>query len=71
LFQLAVFGNLYGLVNMSLFMIIANYLAALVAIQLLRGDIDPDESMNFSQIYNSFVAMYQVCFTAASPIYIR
>lgn len=61
LVQLAVFGNLYGLVNMSVFLIIANYLSALVAIQLLRGDISPNEAMNFSQIYNSFVAMYQVC----------
>ena len=46
---------------MSLFLIIANYLAALVAIQLLRGDLSTAEAMNFSQIYNAFLAMYQVC----------
>ncbi|TDL23428.1 hypothetical protein BD410DRAFT_897507 [Rickenella mellea] len=57
---LAVFGNMYGLVNMSLFLILANYVAALVAIQLLRGDLTSDVTMNFGQIYNSFLAMYQV-----------
>ena len=52
------FGNLYGLVNMSLFLILANYLAALVAVQLLRGDMSSSDNMNFKEIYNSFLAMY-------------
>ena len=54
------FGNLYGLVNMSLFLLLANYVAALVAVQLLRGDLGDDVTMNFGQIYTSFLAMYQV-----------
>lgn len=57
---MAVFGNLYGLVNMSLFLILANYLSALVAVQLVRGDLTQDDTMNFGEIYNSFIAMYQV-----------
>ncbi|KLO12110.1 hypothetical protein SCHPADRAFT_875932 [Schizopora paradoxa] len=57
---MAVFGNLYGLVNMSLFLILANFLSALVAVQLVRGDLTQDETMNFGEIYNSFIAMYQV-----------
>ncbi|KAI5121745.1 hypothetical protein M0805_009034 [Coniferiporia weirii] len=57
---LAVFGNLYGLVNMSLFLLLANYIGALVAAQLLRGDMSSSETMNFKEIYNSFLAMYQI-----------
>ncbi len=60
---MAVFGNLYGLVNMSLFLILANYLSALIAVQLVRGDLTQDNTMNFGEIYNSFIAMYQVILT--------
>ena len=60
LFQLAVFGNLYGLVNMSLFLILINFIAALVAIQLLRGDVPGNLNMNFGQLFTSFLAVYQV-----------
>lgn len=58
--QLAVFGNMYGLANMSLFLILVNYIAALVAVQLLRGDFDEGTSVNFGQLFNSFLAVYQV-----------
>ncbi|ESK91833.1 calcium channel subunit cch1 [Moniliophthora roreri MCA 2997] len=58
--MLTVFGNMYGLVNMSLFLILVNYIAALVAIQLLRGDLSKDVSMNFSEIFISFLGVYQV-----------
>lgn len=51
---------MYGLVNMSLFLILVNYIAALVGVQLLRGDMDSDITMNFSQVFSSFLAMYQV-----------
>ena len=51
---------MYGMVNMSLFLLIANYVAALVAAQLLRGDLPSDINMNFKEVYNSFLAMYQV-----------
>ena len=54
------FGNLYGLVNMLFFLLVANFVGALVAVQLLRGDLTGDNTMNFGQVYNSFLAMYQV-----------
>ncbi|EPQ53396.1 hypothetical protein GLOTRDRAFT_45533 [Gloeophyllum trabeum ATCC 11539] len=57
---LAVFGNMYGLANMTLFLLLMNYVAALIAVQLLRGDMTSDISMNFGQIFTSFLAVYQV-----------
>ncbi|KAF9265047.1 hypothetical protein L218DRAFT_899321 [Marasmius fiardii PR-910] len=57
---LAVFGNMYGLINMSLFLILVNYLVALVAIQFLRGDIDDDNTINFGEVFNSYLGIYQV-----------
>lgn len=58
--KLAVFGNMYGLANMSLFLIMTNYIAALAAVQLLRGDMGKDTTMNFGDIWTSFLAIYQV-----------
>ncbi|KAI9433175.1 Ion transport protein-domain-containing protein [Lactarius indigo] len=57
---LSVFGNMHGLANMSLFLILVNYLAALFATQLLRGDLQSSEAMNFGQIFTSFLAIYQI-----------
>ncbi|KAJ7479857.1 Ion transport protein-domain-containing protein [Mycena latifolia] len=57
---LAVFGNMYGLANMTLFLIIVNFIAALVAVQFLRGDLAADQTMNFGTLFNAFLAMYQV-----------
>ncbi|KAH8826844.1 Ion transport protein-domain-containing protein [Flagelloscypha sp. PMI_526] len=57
---LAVFGNVYGLINMTLFLLLVNYLAALVGVQLLRGDIGGDETINFGQLFNAFLGVYQV-----------
>jgi hypothetical protein len=51
---------MYGLANMALFLMIVNYLAALVAVQLLRGDYGNNVTVNFGEIFNSFLAMYQV-----------
>ena len=53
---------MYGLANMALFLIIVNYIAALVAVQLLRGDFisSSSSSVNFGEVWNSFLAMYQV-----------
>jgi len=51
---------MYGLANMALFLMIVNYLAALVAVQLLRGDYGNDVTVNFGEVFNSFLAMYQV-----------
>ncbi|KAI6001926.1 Ion transport protein-domain-containing protein [Pisolithus albus] len=57
---LTVFGNLYGLANMTLFLMLVNFLAALVAIQLIQGDMSGDTTMNFGQFWNSFLAVYQI-----------
>ncbi|KAJ3763499.1 Ion transport protein-domain-containing protein [Lentinula raphanica] len=57
---LSVFGNMYGLTNMSLFLILVNYLAALVSTQLLRGDMSSNDAVNFGQLYNAFLGVYQV-----------
>jgi voltage-dependent calcium channel len=49
-----------GLVNMSIFLLLANYLAALFGIQLFRSDVPATFNMNFQGIVTSFLAMYQV-----------
>jgi voltage-dependent calcium channel len=51
---------MYGLVNMSLFLLLVNFIAALVAVQLLRGDFGADQTMNFGQLFTAFLAVYQV-----------
>lgn len=51
---------MYGLANMSLFLLLVNYIAALVSVQLLRGDLGSDVTMNFGQLFNAFLAVYQV-----------
>lgn len=60
-----VFGSMSGLFNMILFLLMTVGLAALVAAQLFRGDIPQEDDgehveMNFKQIFNSYLAMYQV-----------
>jgi hypothetical protein len=57
---LSVFANLRGLVNMVLFLMIVNYLAALFVAQILRGDMQSSLAMNFGEIFTSFLAVYQV-----------
>ncbi|EKM51356.1 uncharacterized protein PHACADRAFT_263446 [Phanerochaete carnosa HHB-10118-sp] len=59
---LAVFGNMYGLANMSLFLLMINYITALVGIQLLRGDIQQDGSrfIDWGEVFNSFLGVYQI-----------
>jgi voltage-dependent calcium channel len=57
---LSTFGNMNGLVNMVLFLFLINYLAALFAVQLLRGDMQSTQAMNFGQIFTSFLAIYQI-----------
>ena len=58
--QLTVFGNVHGLANMILFLLIVNYISALVAVQLLRGDFSSTNYITFGEAYNSFLAIYQV-----------
>lgn len=55
-----VFGSFAGLLNMTFFLFLMNFVAALMAVQLLRGDMDDEELINFSQVYNSFLGMYQI-----------
>lgn len=49
---------------MILFLMFSNFIAALIATQLLRGipNTEEDETkyMTFFQIFNSFLAMYQI-----------
>ena len=51
---------MYGLVNMSLFLLLVNFIAALVAVQLLRGDVAGTSSINFGDVFNAFLGVYQV-----------
>ena len=53
---------------MSLFLLLANFLAALVAVQLIRGDMVSDQAMNFGAIFNAFIAMYQVGLMAVCSV---
>jgi len=45
---------------MSIFLLLANFIAALFAIQLFRSDIDANNTMNFLHVGNAFLAMYQI-----------
>ena len=51
-----------GLANMVLFLLLTNFIAALVAVQLLRGDLPEDTDMNYAQLTLGFLGMYQVRF---------
>jgi len=51
---------MYALANMLLFLLLINYIAALISIQLLRGDIAASYSNNFGDLWNAFLAIYQV-----------
>ncbi|KAM0754891.1 hypothetical protein T439DRAFT_283840 [Meredithblackwellia eburnea MCA 4105] len=58
-----VLGTFIGLVNMILFMLLMTFLAALISVQLFRGLIvDPSggDAMTYYQIFNSFLATYQI-----------
>ncbi|GAA5872257.1 hypothetical protein JCM8547_004796 [Rhodosporidiobolus lusitaniae] len=59
-----VLGTFTGLINMIFFLLLMNFIAALIAVQLLRGIPDPDSDdtgvLDWYQIYNSFLAMYQI-----------
>ncbi|GAA6064276.1 hypothetical protein JCM10212_000978 [Sporobolomyces blumeae] len=59
-----VLGTFAGLVNMILFLFMMTFLVALIAVEMFRGIPDPESdntgTMDFYQIYNSFLAMYQI-----------
>jgi voltage-dependent calcium channel len=50
-----------GLANMTLFLLLVNYIAALASVQLMRGDIASSQPMNFGQLFTAFLAIYQIC----------
>lgn len=63
---MVVLGNVYGIMNLILFVLVITFLVAIFAVQLFRGDI-PQQDYNqntikiqFTNIYNSFLGMYQV-----------
>ena len=51
---------MYGLVNMTLFLLLITFFVALFAIQLIQGDMDEKAPSNFGQLFNSFLAVYQI-----------
>jgi hypothetical protein len=51
---------MYGLANMSLFLLLVNYISALAAVQLLRGDVGGDMTPNFGELFNAFLGVYQI-----------
>ncbi|EPQ27265.1 uncharacterized protein PFL1_05188 [Pseudozyma flocculosa PF-1] len=60
-----VFGSMVGLLNMVLFLLMMVGLAALIAVQLFRGDIPQEDDgewteMTFKHLFNAFLAMYQI-----------
>ncbi|KAL8929905.1 MAG: hypothetical protein Q9208_001049 [Pyrenodesmia sp. 3 TL-2023] len=61
-----VFRNVYGLLNLIVFVFLITFLTAIFAVQMFRGEFPETDSsneiirINFSNIYNSFIGMYQV-----------
>ena len=61
-----VLGNVSGILNLIVFVFLITFLTAIFAVQIFRGDFPPydvdDNSVriNFADIYNSFIGMYQV-----------
>jgi len=45
---------------MSIFLLLANFLAALFAIQLIRDDVPTTFNENFQGLVTAFLAMYQL-----------
>ena len=43
------------------FLLLVNYIAALVAVQFLRGDLPSTQLMHFGDVYYSFLGVYQLC----------
>ncbi len=64
--QLTVLGNVTGLLNLVVFVFLITFLTAIFAVQIFRGQFPENDSsgtsihVTFSDIYNSFIGMYQV-----------
>ena len=61
-----VLGNVTGLLNLIVFVFLITFLTAIFAVQIFRGEFPSVDSsgesirITFSDIYNSFIGMYQV-----------
>ena len=60
-----VLGNVTGLLNLIVFVFLITFLTAIFAVQIFRGEVPPTSGsdtnrITFSDIYNSFIGMYQV-----------
>ena len=60
-----VLGNVSGLLNLIIFVFLITFLTAIFAVQIFRGELPAafDNStirITFSDIYNSFIGMYQI-----------
>lgn len=61
-----VLGNVSGLLNLIVFVFLITFLTAIFAVQIFRGELPAQDSqeqyihITFSNIYNSFIGMYQV-----------
>ena len=61
-----VLGNVSGLLNLIIFVFLITFLTAIFAVQIFRGQFPPYDAdtnpvrITFSDIYNSFIGMYQV-----------
>ncbi|GAA5981675.1 hypothetical protein JCM10908_004562 [Rhodotorula pacifica] len=61
---LRVLGTIMGLANMVIFLLLMTFIAALIAVEFFRGIPNPDNDdtgfLTFHQIFDSFLAMYQI-----------
>lgn len=63
---LLVLGNAAGIANLMLFVFLITFLMSIFAVQLFRGEIPEQDSsgedirINFKNIYNAFLGMYQI-----------
>lgn len=62
---MTVLGNVYGLLNLILFVFLLTFLAALFAAQMFRGELPQDDDgesvrITFATLFNSFLGMYQL-----------
>jgi hypothetical protein len=61
-----VLGNVSGILNLIIFVLLVTFLAAIFAVQLLRGELPTQDTngndirITFGDIWNSFLGMYQV-----------
>lgn len=63
---MVVLGNVTGLLNLIIFVLLITFFTAILAVQIYRGEIPSKDAndktivITFADIYNSFIGMYQV-----------